>query len=316
MMKKELNLKAINNFSLHYYLKDKSHSMNAIQLNKAESDFLKISDEISKILEYRVLIESKAKKEGGLESVFTFLSSSGNLDYIQNIGFYFSGILSNILGNVVSEKITQNGGNKKLEKEKLQLEIQKLKKELTESENVVVLQTEIDHELDDSVLEDKIYRVLTSKKIEKYLSSFYKNIGGEKKVSQFSSQVLDLENKPLGKERIVLRKDFQSFVKEEVAIEPLDVQQVKLEIVSPVLKNSRLSWKALYDGRVISFSVEDKYFKELILNKGLSFNSGTIIICDLEIRMKIDKNGDLKEGTKTAYNVIKIIYPDGDIIDL
>lgn len=315
-MKKELHLRAINNFSLHYYLKDKSHSMNAIQLNKAEADFLKITEEISKILDYRVVVESKAKKEGGLESIFTFLSNSENLDYIHNIAMYFSGVLSSVLGNVISDKINQNGGNKKLEKEKLQLEIQKLKKELAENENVVVLQTEIDHELDDSVLEDKIYRVLTSKKIERYLSSFYKNIGLEKKVSQLSSQVLDLENRPIGKEKIVLRKDFQTFIKEDEVIEPLDVEQVKLEVVSPVLKNSRLSWKALYDGRVISFSVDDKYFKELILNKGLSFNNGTIIICDLEIKMKIDKNGDVKESTKTAYNVSKIIYPNGDIIDL
>jgi hypothetical protein len=82
------------------------------------------------------------------------------------------------------------------------------------------------------------------------------------------------------------------------------------------LKDDKLPWKALYNNKQISFSVDDENFKNLIINKGLSFNNGTKLICDLEIMLKLNKNGDLKEGKKTIFNISQIKYPDGDIIDL
>ncbi len=47
---KQSDIVEIDLFQIHYYLKDKSHSMDALTLNKVEAEFLKISKEVAKYL--------------------------------------------------------------------------------------------------------------------------------------------------------------------------------------------------------------------------------------------------------------------------
>ncbi|EAH6535163.1 hypothetical protein JXC12_001645, partial [Campylobacter jejuni] len=62
----ENNLEYIKqNFQIHYYFDDNSHSMNAFVRNAMEKDFLNFINEIGNILDIKIKLESQAREEGG-----------------------------------------------------------------------------------------------------------------------------------------------------------------------------------------------------------------------------------------------------------
>lgn len=338
----ENNTIEIDLFQIHYYLKDKSHSINAVVLNKIESEFLKISKEISKIYDYQIIIESQATEEGGLKSIYKFITHKDNIKISIAIGAFVTATIGNILTNVITEKINEDPvqitltkekdrveidylkGQKELTKlnyEKTRLEIKNLKQQIYKDslEIIEILegnQQKIEVKIDEDVIDEIIAKVVDSNKIKTYKSNFYKNLSKDKKIQKVSTTIFDNNRTPISTEKIIERNQFKDFIYVEKALEPIYYNNVELEIVSPVLINNKLTWKGIFKEKNISFSVKDKDFINLILNKGLSFSSGTILVCDLEIKLKTDANGHTKESTKTIYNVSQIRYSDGDVVDV
>lgn len=329
----------IDLFQLHYYLKGGSHSLDALTLNKVEAEFLKISKEVSKIFDCEIIIESFALEEGGIKSIYKFLIDKKNLKYnIPIAASFVLGIIGNIITNVVNEDKEQIELNKELIKlqiedlqrnqktadlveEKQKLEIKKLKQEIfldsiEISKKLKNIQEEIPVEIDKDILDKKITKVIDSTKVKNYRSNFYQNLSNNPKVLKVSTQILNTEGVPITEEKFVSKSQFKNFLYKEEPLEPEYLNNIELEIVSPVLKNHKLTWKAIYEGKTISFSVKDEDFKNLILNKGLSFNNGTKLICDLEIKLKRQPDDSIKETSKTVYNVVQIIYPDGVVVDV
>jgi hypothetical protein len=332
----------IDLFQIHYYLKDKSHSIDTLTLNKVENEFLKISNEVAKIFDCKLIIESKALEEGGIKSIYKFLVKKKNVKYTVGIGVFVATMIGNILTNVISNNLSEDKEQTELTKkltiaqieqlkskkesenlisEKTRLEIKNLKQKIIKdsieiSNSLKETQPELKIEMDEKELDKKIFRVVGNTKIKVYKSNFYQNLSKEDKIQKISTQTLNSLGKPISEERIVLKSEFKNHIRLEEVIEPQYIEEVELEIISPVLKNDKLPWKALFNDKQISFSVDDEIFTNLIFNKGLSFSNGTKLLCDLEINLKLNKNGDLKEGKKTIYNVKQIRYPNGDIVDL
>lgn len=302
---------------IHYYLSDNEHSMDAKIYNKAESEILKIVTEASKVLELDVLVEIQALEEGGIKAVYKFLNKKKNRKKIQILGAFFAGIVATIISDVVSENINSDPEMEKLKKEKIELEIRKLKKDLSvqkeiplEQENdeeFIVTQEFIDNL---SIYISELHQVKISK------SKFYKSLLNEGKIEKLSTQELNQEFEPKSKEKIVPRKDFKLFIIKETDIEPEYEYDVTLEIISPVLVRNRMSWKAIHNGEHITFSLKDENFKNLIINKNLQFSNGTKIICELETKQKMTDDGEILKAGRAVYSVTKIIYPNGDIIDV
>jgi hypothetical protein len=94
------------------------------------------------------------------------------------------------------------------------------------------------------------------------------------------------------------------------------IYNAELEIISPVLKTSKLEWRAIYKGLHITFGLKDYNFRKLVVNKSLQFSNGTKIICELETKQKMDDDGKISPSVKLVFNVSKIIYPDGITINL
>jgi hypothetical protein len=311
----------IDLFQIHYYLKNKSHSMDASVLNKVEAEFLKISNEISKIFDCQLIIESQATEEGGIKATYKFLTSKKNIKYTLAVGVFVSTIIGNILTNVASNKLNEDTEQNELTKQKTKLEIKNLQQQilidsLEISKKLKSNQEEIEVEIDEKILNEKITKVVDSSKIRNYKSNFYKTLSKDKKVEKVSILILNSEGEPISSEKIVSRDNFKNFIYKEETLEPKYLNNIELEIVSPVLKNNKVSWRALFEGANISFSVKDKVFQNLILNKGLSFSNGTKLICDLEIKLKLNADGEIKESTKTVYSVTQIRYSNGDIVDI
>ncbi|EAI7825586.1 hypothetical protein CNX21_08260, partial [Campylobacter jejuni] len=64
-MKEEILENIKQNFQIHYYFDDNSHSMNAFVRNAMEKDFLNFINEVGNILDIKIKLESQAREEGG-----------------------------------------------------------------------------------------------------------------------------------------------------------------------------------------------------------------------------------------------------------
>ncbi|MFT5647080.1 MAG: hypothetical protein ACI976_001769 [Aureispira sp.] len=302
---------------LHYYLSEHSHSMDAKIYNKVESELLKVFDEVARVLNLEVSIEIQSLEEGGLRAIYTFLNKKKNKRKIVIIGAFFAGIVGTIMADVISDKIKSDPEMEKLKREKIELEIQKLKKELSSDKELEFPENKeeeivINKEFVDSlaIYISEINKVKISK------SKFYGYLLKEGKVEKISTQELDSNFKPKSIEKFVPRKDFNLFVINQAEIDSEYKYEAELEIVSPVLKRSKLNWKAIYNGEQITFSLKDENFKNLITNKNLQFSNGTKIVCELETKRKMNDDGEILTAGRIVYNITKIIYPDGVKIEL
>lgn len=320
----------LDNLQVHYYLSDDSHSMDAKILNRVESELLKIVEEISRILDIEITIETQALEEGGIRSIYRFLTRRENKAKILIVGAFFAGIVGTVVSEVIADSINTDSEMEKLKREQVELQIKKLRLDIANDsleklhqrndENMTASITtyndgdeiKIDSELIDSI---SIY-LGESNRVKIAKSKFYEYLLKEGKVEKVSTQVLDSNNKPKSAEKSVPRSDFKLFVINETIVEPDYKENITLEIVSPVLKRNRLSWKAIYDDKTVTFKLKDEDFKNMIVNKNLSFSNGTKIVCDVETKLKMNTNGDLVETGKSVYNVSKIIYPDGQVVDV
>ncbi|ADF54390.1 conserved hypothetical protein [Zunongwangia profunda SM-A87] len=292
---------------IHYYLSDKSHSMNAYTLNKAENELLKIIGEVSKILDIQVVTEAYALEEGGIKEIYKFVLK--HKKQAKYIGAFLAGISATIISDVVGDSIKTDAELEKLKKEELRLSIEKLKRELEDNdpENT---------QANTLIIENLSIVLAETNKIKISKSNFYNTLLNEEKISKVSTQELDRDLEPIGQEKIVPRADFNKFIIEEAEIEDEYLEQVELEIVSPVLRRNRSNWKAIYNENSFSFKMKDNYFQELVITRNLSFSNGTSIICDLETSQKLDMEGEIIPGAKRVYNVSAIIYKDGTRYDV
>ena len=169
---------------------------------------------------------------------------------------------------------------------------------------------------DSTTIEEISNYISERNKVKIYKSNFYRNVKNETKVLKVSTQLIDENQKPITKEQFIVRKEFQDLIIDNYQIEDDYKEQITMEIVSPVLQGNSLRWKAILNGEVITFNMRDKKFKDLILTRNLKFSNGTKIICDLETKRKMNKEGDIILGAKSVYSVTAILYSDGTIVDI
>ena len=77
---------------------------------------------------------------------------------------------------------------------------------------------------------------------------------------------------------------------------------LKLEIISPNLKDYHAKWR-FSDGRKIhSYAVSDMEFINDVMSKRRGFTAGDILVCDVQITKFLTRNG----STKIEYNILKV----------
>ncbi|EOH9835589.1 TPA: hypothetical protein ACSC0B_001767, partial [Campylobacter jejuni] len=165
----ENNLEYIKqNFQIHYYFDDNSHSMNAFVRNAMEKDFLNFINEIGNILDIKIKLESQAREEGGLkENIIICLIGSALC--------YFAPAVNNILTFYLTEQNKLQNADLKLKD--LELKLKELDLKLKEEElknkktqNEYIKKIEENH---------KIYRLL---------SNFYKKVENYEKIKKIGYQ--------------------------------------------------------------------------------------------------------------------------------
>ena len=255
-------------FIIHYYLNDDSHSMNAFVRNAMEKDFLSIVNTISSSLNLKIELESRAAKEGGFIEILDIIEAYpvSSAIIVSSAGY--------VIKRFLEYRLTGAYKKNKLENEKLELEILKLKKESAG--------------IDENQLEQKLARPISNyyAKIEKYEKIRAVGFGNE-----------------VNNEYVVQRDEFRNFILIDDKEEEVD-DDASIEIISPVLKEGRYKWRGIYKNESIDFSMGDSKFKNDIIDGRYDFGNGSFINCQLFITKTYDEFGN--ECKNRSYRVAKV----------
>lgn len=287
----DISLLEGNKIALHYWFNDNSHTMDAFIQNKCEYELLGIFKEIASKFETEIIIETEPLAEGGLKRYFKIISKSEKKSAIITTAIVtalFSAIFITPITTSITkftekliEGIFEDKELKELEKVKLKLEIEKLKQET--GKNI--------ESLDNNNV------------VKKRKSNFYEILESYPKVEKVSIVIENNDNKPFSDEHIIPKNKFKEFILVTDHLEPIDVDNAIIEIISPVLKKGRYKWMGIYNGESISFNMKSNEFKTLIQTGKIEFKNGSSINCQLEIRKKINNEGIEKI---VGYDVIRV----------
>lgn len=267
ILKKETQI-----LKLHYYFNDNSHSMDAFKRNKMEKDFLDFISELGNALDINIVIESQSRKEGGLVEVLAI-----TIPVVAGI----ASILKPSINNVITHYATRQHKNQELDRKFKEEQIKKLKLENKDKELEILRKYE---------------DVSENLKIRRNLSNFYQKAENCEKIERIGYEYD-------GYKRIVQRNEFKNFIldsKSDIEV----IEDTRIEIISPVLKEGKYKWKGIYENNKIDFSMRDSGFKKDVINQKYNFTNGSIIVCKLEIKNTYDEFGEKVKNT--TYRVMKV----------
>jgi hypothetical protein len=282
-----------NQIEIHYFLPEGVHSADAFKLVKAETEFISIIKEISLTFNVEFKLETQAVTEGGIKQIWKAIGN--NAPQIS--------IILSIVAIVIA--LLPKGDEEliKLQKEKNQLQIQLLKKELNEN-NSSPKGDRINNAADE---------ISSTLKIVRRRSNFYQALYDEEKITSVSYSIFE-ENAPIKEPTTVDRNDFRKYIALTGEL-PAEVdEEAIIGIISPVLVKGRYKWRGEYKGAFIEFWIQDKNFKESVLRKEVEFHSGTAIKCEMEIKIKVDEIGDVSNAGYYVKIVKSILDEDYEFI--
>ena len=283
-----------NTLEIHYWFNDDSHSMDATVQNRCENEVLGILKEIANVLSVEISIETEPIGNGGLRKWLKLTQKGENKNgtitttIIIALATVILTTPIQVVTQKVFDKIFEDKEISQLQKEKLRLEIDKLKSESKKNIETIDANT-----------------VIKKKK-----SNFYENLEKYPKVQQVSYVVSDESKIKKTKEKIIKRHHFNNFILISDDLDPIENDNAIIEIISPVLKKGKYRWTGYYEGVPINFTMKSAEFKALVQSGKIEFKNGSSINCSLNIKRKMDNEGNEKT---TGYEVSRVNeYFDND----
>ena len=290
-----------NELILHYQFDENLHEIDANMHNQAEQNILSIINEISKSLDIDVEIDLILNVAGGWRDILKFKLKT-DVDKI-----IFTALYAPIILLLISHFLTSNS---KLDDAQIsyyqnQAEAAKSQKSLNEK------QIEYFDKLISNI--PSVNNSERVRKISKKQSELYKTMDNNGHIQSFSIETRS-ENTFL-EISTVQKSDFNKFIiepHEEIEID----KDATIELVAPVLNNNgRIKWKGIYNDTLIDFSMRDKEFREKILKKEIRFESENIMSAVLEIKRKVNDDGDEDSVSYAVTAVLATEYKDGGYIE-
>lgn len=280
-----------NKLQLHYWFSDKSHTMDALVHNKCERELLEITKAVATLCGASIKMETEPSGKGGLKGWLTITAKSQKKTPPAKIALVTTLVTAVIVtplhasvSKVAGQLIEKLGATKELsgeQHEQLRIELESISAAAAEKFAV----------LDQSNL------------LKKRRSNFYDLLRKYQKVKAVSILIVDEAKKPGNEEQFVERDSFKSFILVSDQLKPVILENVSIEIISPVLSVGKYKWKGVYNGAPISFSMKSSEFMSLVQSGKVEFKSGTTINCVLEIEKKINSEGLEKI---TSYNILSV----------
>lgn len=264
------------NFELHYYLKNKSHSIDAFIANKSQRDFLLLAREISKALGVDVEIEVYPLAEGGIRNFFRFKDREVKVGVsVAAFTMVLSVFIVNPASQITAEWVKAMFADDELielQKENLRLQNQKLS---------------LDTKIAEAHL-DKNAKAIIHK------SMFYKALRESSEIEEISISAFGEKNNCIFPERKVPYQNFPDYIVDSNSLPTITDDTAEIEIISPVLKQGDYKWRGIYKNEVISFSMKSHEFNQKVLNGEINFKNGFLIKCSLNIFRYLNENGEEK----------------------
>ena len=285
------DLNTINKLQFHYWFSDKTHTMDAMVHNKCEREVLEIAKIVAKLIGVSITIETEPSAKGGLKSWLTLATKSPKHKLANKIA------LVNIL--VLTTMVA--GGNTNLN-QVLNTLLNNLfaDREIDEAQQQV-LAKQIDLLKADAV--NYLPLVEQNSLIKKRRSNYFDLLRKYQKVKSLSIVLTDNLKKPITEEQLVGRDNFKSFKVTTGSIVKQVVENIEVQIISPVLVKGNHKWKGTYKDEPISFTMKADEFMVLVQSGKVEFKSGSSINCKLEIEKKVNTAGIEKI---TGYNIIGV----------
>lgn len=297
-------LKNVNQIELHYFFDNKSHTLDTFARNKCEAEFLLIVKEVLTTLDIEIDIESIVPKEGGFKEIWEFLGK--NSPHLTNIGIV-SSMLIPILLHILSQEPKQDKELLNLQKEDLKLSIEERKLRIKKLKE--------ENQQPETISEEEIRPIVKlfedNFKIIKHRSNFYEHISKVEKITQITTSTM--YNYEMVEEfKTIEKNDFSKYIvlKNDLPLEI--IEDSKIEIISPILKQGNFKWKGIYNNEHIDFYMKDKEFKKSVFDGKISFSSGFNIKCVLEIKSVIDEVGNIKIKNYSVTTVIAELILDNN----
>ena len=270
----------LSKFSLHYFLEDDSHSMDARVRNQCEAHFLTLAYEAIEVLGLDIKIEAEAISEGGIKEWWAVLgeNSAQVALIISTLALIYS-----VVPKEDKELID-------LQKQDLRLSIQQRSLALKS------VQKDIESKaLTGETIESASLLVNQSNKALVAKSNFYKKLVGYSKVTQLGVAAANPKGEVILPEKIVSKGAFPKFVLSTHKLKPVIDEEAKINVVAPgLLEGSKVkAWKGIYKDQPISFSMNDTDFQDDVFAKKYRFASGDAICCEFHAHKKLDQAGEI-----------------------
>lgn len=294
-------------FRIHYYLGDQSHQMDALTRNQCELEMLSVLIEVGRLLNIDVNIETKAYGEGGLQEYWNLAGSSKDqIELLISVLvplFGFTNWAIHIQGKLklTQQQIKQN----ELTLAKTRLEIKKLGKEVDDQSKGETKQLELETF---PTSEEIAKALLSQKKVAIRRSNMYEKLISNEKVKAIG---FSNSHKSHSQESQVARAEFPKFIVKPEDVEPISIQQVSIEIVSPVLRSGKTKWRGLLDKKPINFEIGDQVFLLSVLTRKVHFENGTTIVCDADVLLRENELGEIETAGYVVTKVHQVVSGDG-----
>jgi hypothetical protein len=289
MVENSTELANINTLEIHYWLANDSHSMDAVVQNKCDHEILGVIKAIALSLDIEISIETEAFGEGGLRRWLKVLLKDENKKATMSSAIIIALVTVLIttpiakISEKVIDKIFEDKEMKHLQKDKIKLEIEKLKQDIS----------------------PKVDNLPANTVIKKKKSNFYEALEKYPQINTVTFIATDETKEISFQEKSVNKIDFKEFILVSDDLDPVEIDNSIIEIISPVLKKGNYKWMGIYNGEPVAFNMQSKEFKTSVQTGKIEFKNGSSINCLLQIRKKIDNDGIEKV---IGYDVIRVNY--------
>ncbi|MCF3109491.1 hypothetical protein LL912_11980 [Niabella sp. CC-SYL272] len=268
-----------NCIEVAYFFEEATHLMDALVQNKCEYELLALVREVASRLKLRVIIETVPLSEKGFRRRFRVTLKKETKTAAAAVTIATAALvavvtapLSVSAGDEARKRIEQlmdAAGFIQTDNERLRLQIEKLTLQLIAS----------------------CANLDTSNVIKKRRSNFFELLTRYPKINGVCFTALEEHQAIATQEQQLLRHAFGAYILTTNVLEPEEIDDVDIEIISPVLKKSSYKWTGMYQGRPRSFNMQSKEFKKLVQSGKVQFKNGTSINCQLTIHKKMNNEG-------------------------
>ncbi|WP_455638675.1 hypothetical protein [Parabacteroides sp.] len=292
-------IKFENKLELRYYFNDKSNYIDAMIRQRCEKEVLSMVRALSDLLDVKMTIYCEPCPLVGYREIWSVAGGS-----TRSIS-----VLLNIFMQVLTRPTLSVGGQPLVDRthaddEKMQREIALLRRELKLKEPALTINREL------------IQLLASWPRFCKAKSNFYEALRGYPKVTKITLRELNESNHSRSGSLEVKRELFDYFILRSDELPPVKDNKATIEIISPVLKDSRYRWKGIYNkgGETIDFYMQDEDFKKQMFDEKISFTSGMCIDCVLEIERKLSELGETINVSYTVTTVIRTRFDKMEIV--